>query len=96
MYAVRLPAIKKNDVKFTPQFAKQYLYSKIPPEAQWPGENYGHLMEQPTQYYPLLLTMAVLGDDSKWSVNLYVAVRIAHSIIHGGFNDIALRSQVVC
>jgi hypothetical protein len=37
MYAVRLPAVKNYNVKYTPQFNKQYLYSKIPPEAQWPG-----------------------------------------------------------
>ena len=37
MYCMRIPAVKKYNVQFTPQFTKEYMYSKVPPEVRWPG-----------------------------------------------------------
>lgn len=96
MAYARNVAIRRHDVKYTPHFTRNYLYSKIPPEAQWPGDNYNHLMEQPTQYYAVVLALVLLGDDSAVSVRLawgYVGARMVHSIIHAKYNSILWRSR---
>jgi len=35
------------------------LDGKAPDEAQWPSHNYNHLMEQPTLFYAISLTLAM-------------------------------------
>lgn len=57
-----------------------------------------HLMEQPTQFYAICLAMVLLEDQSPLSIFLawaYVGVRVVHSIIYSGFNNIAWRSRMV-
>ena len=66
----------------------------IPPKAQWPADNYNHLMEQPTLFYAIALVLAMLGAGG--GVNLmiawaYVAFRIVHSIVQATFNRVIIR-----
>jgi hypothetical protein len=60
-------------------------------------------MEQPTQFYAITLAVALLGlkhpsiADNMWCVDLawaYVGVRMVHSLVHCGRNDIQTRSMV--
>ncbi|MEO7366193.1 MAG: MAPEG family protein, partial [Sphingomicrobium sp.] len=37
------------------------LDGKAPDEAQWPSHNYNHLMEQPTIFYAIALTLAMMN-----------------------------------
>ena len=39
------------------------LEGKAPDEAQWKSHNYMHLMEQPTIFYAIVLTLALMGMD---------------------------------
>ena len=60
------------------------LDGKAPDEAQWPSHNYNHLMEQPTIFYAIALTLAMM--DMGHGINLwlawgYVALRVVHSIV---------------
>lgn len=98
MNVVRQVAIKKYNIKYTPSTRLADFYAQIPPEVQWPGDNFNNLMEQPTQFYAIALVMAVLGDDSWGSALLawsYVGLRVAHSLIHGTVNNVTARGRIV-
>jgi hypothetical protein len=61
---------------------------------RWKTDNYNNLMEQPTLFYALVVTLAVLGAGS--GVNLilawlYVGLRVAHSLVQATVNRVAIR-----
>ena len=63
--------------------------------AQWKSHNYNHLMEQPTIFYAVCLSLALLGGGDAW-INvllawLYVGFRVLHSLIQATFNVVAWR-----
>lgn len=67
---------------------------QMPAKANWISHNYTHLMEQPTVFYPVVLILAMLGDNSAASVNLawaYAGLRILHSIWQANVNTIPVR-----
>jgi hypothetical protein len=39
----------------------QEFNAKIPAPVRWKADNYNHLLEQPTQFYAIALTLALLG-----------------------------------
>ena len=63
MYARRIPAMNaaKIDTMNMVGGSAADLRAAIPPQAQWPADNYNHLMEQPTLFYAIALTLALLG-----------------------------------
>ena len=66
----------------------------VPEQVQWPAHNYMHLMEQPTIFYAVALTLAVIGAGSGLNAGLawaYVGLRIAHSVVHATVNRILFR-----
>jgi hypothetical protein len=72
----------------------QDLEGRIEPRYNWPAHNYPHLMEQPTLFYAIVLTLAVMGFDHHWNVWLawaYVTIRVVHSIVQMFFNDLRVR-----
>jgi hypothetical protein len=73
------------------------LDGKAPDEAQWPSHNYNHLMEQPTIFYAIALTLALM--DMGAGINLwlawgYVALRIVHSIVQSTVNIVPIRFSI--
>jgi hypothetical protein len=73
------------------------LEGRAPDEAQWPSHNYNHLMEQPTIFYAVALTLALMDFGS--GINLYLAwgyvgLRVIHSIIQSTVNIVAYRFTV--
>ena len=73
------------------------LDGRAPDTAQWPSHNYNHLMEQPTIFYAIALTLAMMdfGDG----INLYLAwayvgLRIVHSIVQSTINIVAVRFSI--
>lgn len=97
MYYYRVPAISKYKVDSNPRKIRQDIQEKIPPELEWPAQNYNHLMEQPTQFYATLLALNFLGVHDKLSVRAawtYVALRVAHSLVQGTTNKIQLRFSI--
>lgn len=96
MYATRLPAFTKlsPEVIATAGTAPGSLDGVLPDSIQWKAHNYNHLMEQPTLFYAIVLTLAVLGAGE--GVNLllawaYVGLRIAHSLVQALVNKVPLR-----
>ena len=73
------------------------LDGKAPDEAQWPAHNYMHLMEQPTVFYAIALTLALM--DMGGGINLYLAwgyvgLRIIHSIVQATINIVQIRFTI--
>ena len=70
------------------------LDGRAPDEAQWPSHNYNHLMEQPTIFYAIALTLAFMnfgGGINYWLAWGYVASRILHSIVQSTVNVVLYR-----
>ena len=73
------------------------LDGKAPDEAQWPAHNYMHLMEQPTVFYAIALTLALM--DMGRGINLYLAwgyvgLRIVHSFVQSTVNIVQIRFPI--
>lgn len=94
MYATRLPAMRAARMRPDPNAPRGEQMSTLPPLARWKADNYNHLMEQPTIFYALALSLALLGIGG--ALNLlfawtYVAIRIAHSLVQALTNKIEVR-----
>src|SRR5215217_2544253 len=62
--------------------------------AQWKAHNYIHLMEQPTLFYAIALTLAMIGQGGGVNAILawaYVGLRVIHSIIQAVVNIVLYR-----
>lgn len=94
MYATRIPAIRAANIKPDPNVPNGVQMSALPAKVRWKADNYNHLMEQPTLFYALVISIALLGEGN--GVNLYLAwayvvLRILHSLFQSLNNKIELR-----
>ncbi|MEP7007510.1 MAG: MAPEG family protein [Sphingomonas bacterium] len=99
MYATRLPAMNaaKIDTKNLVGGSGADLKKVIPPQSQWPADNYNHLMEQPTLFYAIALVLAMLGAGGGVNLTIawaYVVLRIVHSIVQATFNRVIIRFAI--
>src|SRR4030095_10537744 len=70
------------------------LEGKAEASAQWKSHNYNHLMEQPTIFYAIALTLALMNFGGGINYYLawgYVAFRVLHSLVQGTVNVVAIR-----
>ena len=70
------------------------LEGRVPDEFQWPSHNYNHLMEQPTIFYAIALSLALMGMGdgiNYWLAWGYVGFRVVHSIVQSAINIVAIR-----
>src|SRR4249920_943420 len=84
MYATRIPAIIKARMILDPMAPRGEQMAQLPPKVRWKADNYNHLMEQPTLFYAVAISLAMLGDHSIRSVAMawgYVALRVVHSLV---------------
>ena len=94
MLVTRLPAVRKARIKLDPNSPRGEQMSNLPANVRWKADNYTHLMEQPTIFYALALSLALI--DASNSVNYmlawsYVSFRIIHSLVQSILNKIELR-----
>ena len=97
LYATRIPAMAKAKVKLDPSRTAADLAALLPPNVRWKADNYNHLMEQPTLFYAVALSLAVLGGGdslNSWLAWAYVVLRIAHSLVQATVNVILLRFTI--
>jgi hypothetical protein len=97
LYATRIPAIRKNRVPLDPSATKEEFNARIPAETRWKADNYNHLMEQPTLFYAVVLSLAVMQAGGAVNTGLawaYVALRVAHSLVHATVNVIMVRFYI--
>ena len=94
MYATRLPAMRAAHMKPDPTAPRGEQMSLLPPRVRWKADNYNHLMEQPTLFYALVISLALLGVQTQASLALawtYVGMRILHSLVQALVNKIEIR-----
>jgi hypothetical protein len=95
-YAARIPAMRRAGISLKGRRGTRggALEGAIPDEANWKAHNYNHLMEQPTIFYAIALTLALLGFGGGINLYLawgYVALRIVHSLIQATANVVLYR-----
>src|SRR5690349_7850192 len=97
LYATRIPAIVKNKIALDPDRPKEEFHARLPAQVRWKADNYNHLMEQPTLFYAVALTLALIGEGVGLNAGLawlYVALRIIHSLVQATVNIILLRFAI--
>ena len=58
LYATRIPAIRKYKVVMDPHQPPSEFHAQLPAPVRWKADNYNNLMEQPTLFYAVVLTLA--------------------------------------
>lgn len=94
MYATRIPAILKSRMVLDPAMPRGDQMAQLPAKVRWKADNYNHLMEIPTLFYAVAISLAVLGDNSSSSLALawgFVALRVVHSLVQTLWNNIQTR-----
>jgi len=97
LYLARIPAIANAKLVYDPQRTAEEFHAQLPATVRWKGDNYTHLMEQPTVFYPVVLMLALLGDGGGINLILawtYVALRVVHSLIQVLINKVMIRFAV--
>ena len=61
MYVTRVPAVKRAGMTLDPSRPNGEQMSTLPATVRWKADNYNHLLEQPTLFYAVTLTLALLG-----------------------------------
>jgi hypothetical protein len=94
MYITRIPAVRKAGMTLDPNLPKGQQMSELPPRVRWKADNYNHLLEQPTMFYAVALTLALLGAGEGLNVTLawcYVILRVIHTLQQTLWNKIEVR-----
>lgn len=96
LYATRLPAMAtaKVDPEELSQLPTRSLDNMLPAKVQWKAHNYNHLHEAPTVFYAVALVLATIGQGDGLNAQLawvYVALRIAHSLVQALWNKVMVR-----
>ncbi len=94
MYITRIPAIKRAGMKLDPDLPKGQQMAELPPRVRWKADNYNHLLEQPTLFYAVALTLALLGAGEGLNATLawcYVGLRVLHTLQQTLWNKIEVR-----
>ncbi len=94
MYVTRIPAIQRAGMRMDPERPRGEQMNELPPLVRWKADNYNHLMEQPTIFYAVTVSLALLGEGSGFNLFLawsYVMLRVAHSLFQALVNKIEIR-----
>jgi hypothetical protein len=94
MYFARLRGMRRAGIDVKGKRGTRGLDGIIPDEANWPAHNYSHLMEQPTIFYAIVLSLVLMGFDhpiNVWLAWAYVGLRVVHSLIQATVNLVSIR-----
>jgi hypothetical protein len=94
LYATRIPALKKHSVVYDPQRPSEEFHAQLPAEVRWKADNHNNLLEQPTLFYAVALTLVFLDAGSGLNAGLawvYVGLRVAHSLVQALINKVIIR-----
>jgi hypothetical protein len=99
MALTRLPAMKKAGIDINNLVGGRgaNLEGVVPDSIQWKSHNYSHLLEQPTLFYAIVITLALMGMDQPINLYLawgYVGLRVVHSLIQCTVNVVRYRFLV--
>ena len=96
MAATRLPAMRRKGIRIGTLVGGRGadLDGVLEDSIQWKSHNYAHLMEQPTIFYAVALSLALMDQGDGLNLTLawvYVGLRIAHSLVQAIFNRVLVR-----
>ena len=97
MYITRIPAIQKAGMTMDQNLPNGQQMSELPATVRWKADNYNHLLEQPTLFYAICLTLALLGAGEGTNVTLawaYVGLRVVHTLHQTLWNKIEIRFAI--
>ena len=97
LYATRIPAVRKYNVALDPHRPPGEFHAQLPAEVRWKADNYNNLMEQPTLFYAVAITLALTGEANATNLALswlYVGLRVVHSLVQATTNVIIVRFSV--
>src|SRR6266850_1262862 len=83
LYATRIPALMRSGIVYDPYQPNAAFHAQLPAQVRWKADNYNNLMEQPTLFYAVALTLALLDAGTGFNTALawlYVGVRVLHSL----------------
>ena len=98
MVVTRFAEFKRLGITSIPNGARGVdLEGRADPQVMWKSHNYTHLVEQPTIFYAIALTLALMdfgGGINYWLAWGYVGLRIVHSLIQCTVNVVRFRLAV--
>jgi hypothetical protein len=99
LYATRLPAMRRAGIDLKGRVGGRgvQLDGVLEDSTQWKAHNYNHLMEQPTIFYAIALSLALMGMGGGinfWLASVYVTLRVIHSLIQATVNVVRYRFLV--
>lgn len=97
MLLLRVKAIKSARMKLDPNAPRGEQMAQLPASIRWKGDNYNHLMEQPTLFYAIVVALTLMGEHTRTNVVLawaYVVLRVAHSLVQSLVNVVEIRFTV--
>lgn len=98
MYLLRIPALGRAvDIRTWQGGTGAQIEAMLEPRAQWPAHNYNHLHEQPTLFYAVCLSLAMMDQGAGlnlWLAWAYVALRVLHSIVQATWNLVKVRFAI--
>jgi hypothetical protein len=97
LYATRIPAIVKDRIVYDPQRPAEEFHARLPASVRWKADNYNHLMEQPTLFYAVVISLHVVGAGTDLHIVLawiYVGLRIVHSLVQALVNVVMWRFAI--
>jgi hypothetical protein len=94
LYATRIPALNRHNVVYDPRRPSEEFHGQLPAEVRWKADNYDNLLQQPTIFYAVALTLTLLDAGTGLNAGLawaYVALRVAHSLVQALINEVKIR-----
>ena len=99
MIVTRASAMRRAGIDLNKQFGGRgaNLEGVLPDRVMWVSHNYAHLMEQPTLFYAIALTLALMGFGG--GINLYLAwgyvgFRVIHTLVQATYNRVVVRFTI--
>ena len=94
MFATRVPTMLRLGID--PQQAQDTarLPDLLPPQVNRVSNNYNHLFEQPTLFYAVAISIALVGHVDSLHVGCawaYAALRVAHSLVQATVDIVNIR-----
>src|SRR5436190_16601809 len=99
LYVARFAAMKRAGISLKGRVGSRggALEGVIPDKDNWKAHNYAHLLEQPTIFYAVALSLALMGwggGINMWLAWAYVGLRIVHSLIQSTVNVVTYRFAI--
>ena len=96
MYFTRMPAMRRAGISLKGRVGARGkdLDGVVEDSVQWKSHKDHHLMEQPTLFYAVALSLVIIGDRDPGTLAFawaYVGLRIAHSLVQSTVNIVKYR-----